>query len=369
MPTPAVSLLAFTLATKGGPLPLPDANGHNEAAAERHPAAPFALVRSEGRYAIVAVMPDEVVPESLKSLDADINGAMETFLVDNGLVSADFYPHIVAGSRLITMQEPDFGRKPGWVPWRRDPGHAPLLHVWMRTDPGWKRISPIECEDLIAGRGSVLSVARADRSGALIDVATGIEHAFDRASLGDVEPSGAGTFVSIGLEAVLCGTIDKSMRISSVHTLRRDTQVLIEDIRKEDIRVAWACDGRYAVIGESWVIDTHTGAVKGDTSIQWEVSGQWMPGRLVLEDYDTPMKYAACEVNCETGEILHEPTFTLETYAWRSIDAERGIGIVRHKGPIQIATGFWEWDAVRTFPEGRLIRVLTDGQFVGFIDP
>ncbi len=368
MLTPAASLLALVLSACDA-TPAPVDAGPEAAGTERDPTTPFALVRSEGRHAIVAVMPDEVVPESLKSLDADINGAMETFLADNGLVSADFYPQIVAGSRLITMQEPDFGRKPGWVPWRQDPGDARLLHVWMHTDRDWTRAPSIECGDLIAARGTVLSIARADGSGALIDVATGLEHAYDRASLGNVQPSGEGTFVSIGLETVLCGTIDKEMRVSSVHTLRRGTQVLIEDIRKEDIRVAWVCNGRYAVIGESWVIDTHTGAVKGDTSIQWEVSGQWMPDRLVLEDYDKPMKYAACEVNCETGEILHGPTFTLETYAWRSIDAERVIGIVRHKGPIQIATGFWEWEAVRTFPEGRLIRVLTEGQFVGFIDP
>lgn len=368
MLTPAASLFVFVLAACGSTPPL-DTNGLNQAVAERHPAAPFALVRSEGSHAIVAVMPDQVVPESLKSLNADINRVAETFLAEHGLVSAGFYPHTAAGSRLITMQEPNSGRRPDREPWRQGPGDARLLHVWMRTDRSWTRISPIVCEDLIAARGTVFSVKKADGSGALIDVATGIEHAYDRASLGDLQPSGEGTFVSIGLETVLCGTIDEEMRVSSVHTLRRGTQVLIEDIRKEDIRVAWVCNGRYAVIGESWVIDTHTGAVKGDTSDQWEVSGQWMPDRLVLEDYDKPMKYAACEVNCETGEILHGPTFTLETYAWRSIDAERGIGIVRHKGPIQIATGFWEWEAVRTFPEGRLIRVLTEGQFVGFIDP
>ncbi len=332
-------------------------------------AASFALIRSEGGPAIVAVLPDQVVPKSLKALEADINGVNEKFLADNGLVSADFYPHVAAGSRLITMLEPDFGRKPGWEPWRPTPSDARLLHVWMRTDRGWTQAGPVECEDLIAARGTVLSVERADGSGALIDIATGVEHAYDRASLGEVQPSGEGTFISIGLEMVLCGTIDANMRVSSVHTLRRGTQVLVEDIRQDDIRVAWACDGRYAVIGESWVIDTHTGSVQGHTSIQWEVSGQWVPGRLVLEDYDKPMKYASCEVNCETGEILRGPTFTLEPHAWRAIDVERAIGVVRHKPPIQIAHGSGEWDSVRTYPEGRLIRVIKEGQFVGFVEP
>jgi len=334
-----------------------------------HDTGPFALVKFEGRPSIVAVVPDQVVPESLKALGADINGVMEQFLADRGLVSADFYPDLAAGDRLITMLEPDFGRKPGREPWRPARGDARRLQVWIRSEVGWTRTSPVECEGLIAARGTVLSVWRADGSGVLLDVATGIEHAFDLAALGEVQPSGEETFVSIGLEAVLCGTIDENMRITSVHTLRRGTEVLVEDIRQEDIRVAWACDGRYAIIGESWVIDTHTGAVKGDTSIQWEVSGQWMPGQLVLEDYDKPMKFAVCEVNCETGEIDHGPTFTLEKHTWRSIDAERGVGIVHHKGMIQLWQGSGDREAVRTFPDGRLIRVITEGKFLCFVEP
>lgn len=332
-------------------------------------AGPFALVKHEGRPSIVAVLPDQPVPESLKALDADINVVMEEFLADKGLISADFYPVLAAGDRLLTMLEPDFGRKQGWEPWRPARGDSRLLQVWLRSEAGWKRKPPVECAGLIGARGTVLSVWRADGSGALIDVATGTEHAYDLSEFGEVQPSGEGTFVSIGLETVRCGTVDESMRIASVHTLRRGTEVLVEDIRREDIRVAWACDGRYVVIGESWVIDTHTGAVNGDTSIQWEVSGQWMPGRLVLEDYDKPMKYAVCEVDCETGEIVHGPTFTREKYAWRSIDTDRGVGIVRHKGPIQIATGWWEWDAARTYPEGELIRVIKEGTVLGFVEP
>lgn len=332
---------------------------------------PVLCVKRSGRFTLVPFTKDAPLPSDLAAVEAEIQNMYAGFIAERGLQHAWFEYDVIPGGQVIFVQEANRGRRDDGTIWKANNDGAYAYHTWRKAPEGWVRDKSFLARSIHApySRGDMLLCEGVDRVQFVYDLSSGARAPFSPPyPWSDTHLSGHNTFVVISEKHVLCGELDIDLKPVNVHTLERGVEVLVDNFRTTEIGVLWFCGGRYALIGESWLVDVKAGKVL-PTEHDWEVSLEGdAPADMLLFDYG--VGYARLAFDCGTATLELGPPFKdlhrlPRNVSVRAILAQEEAMIVLSRG--WIPSGWGEWQ-LRSLRDGSLLRPL-GGVYLGHVYP